>query len=391
MALEKESANLEINMDAQTRKDQVLKAIVEEFIKTAEPVGSVTIMNNYGFDCSSATIRNTMVQLEKEGLIEKTHVSSGRVPSAKGYQYYLDHLTDDELIHSIDMEFQRDFKDALSSKTKSVEEVISASCEMLSELTNTATMVLGPKADEETLVSIQLIQLDASSCLGIFITSSGYVEKKTFVINGDVVTFDAASSAVKILNERLKGTRISEREEKAKVLAPIMVESFGSSGEFIMRALFEALVSFASKRYKVYGKTKLLSLPEFSDDSQAFIQAIDALENPDRLEKGLTRQDDLGDFHVGFTSGKNGDLAVISKEISSSHDRIAVVGPKRMDYQQIISALEYVAYMIDKYFRSDDDSSQALIPVSSEEEAPKEEKKHTAARKKKKEAENGTE
>ena len=321
-------------MDAQARKDQVLKAIVEEFIKTAQPVGSVTIMNNYGFDCSSATIRNTMVQLEKEGLIEKTHVSSGRVPSAKGYQYYLDHLNDEELVDSVDMEFQREFKEALSSKTKSVEEVISASCEMLSELTNTATLVLGPKADEETLVSLQLIQLDANSCLGIFITDSGYVEKKTFVLNSKNVNFDTASSAVKMLNERLKGTKISDLEPKAKSLAPLLAQSFGSSGEFIMNALLEALLNFATKRYEVYGKTKLLSMPEFSDDSRAFIQAIDALEDPDRLQKGMTRQDDLGDYHVGFTSGKNGELAVISKELPSSHDRIAVVGPKRMDYQR---------------------------------------------------------
>ncbi len=370
-------------MDAQTRKDQVLKAIVEEFIKTAQPVGSVTIMNNYGFDCSSATIRNTMVQLEKEGLIEKTHVSSGRVPSAKGYQYYLDHLTDDELIHSIDMEFQRDFKEALSSKTKSVEEVISASCEMLSELTNTATLVLGPKADEEKLVSIQLIQLDENSCLGIFITDSGYVEKKTFVLNSKTVNFDTASSAVKMLNERLKGTKISELEAKARSIAPILVQTFGSSGEFIMRALFEALVSFASKRYTVYGKNKLLSLPEFSEDSEAFMQAMDALENPDRLEKGLSRQDDLGDYRVSFTSEQHGDLAVISKEVPNSHDRIAVVGPKRMDYQKIISALEYVAYMIDKYFRdSSEESSQALIPVSEVQEEKREAKKTQTRRKK---------
>ncbi len=375
-------------MDAQARKDQVLKAIVEEFIKTAQPVGSVTIMNNYGFDCSSATIRNTMVQLEKEGLIEKTHVSSGRVPSAKGYQYYLDHLNDDELVDSVDMEFQREFKQALSSRTKSVEEVISASCEMLSELTNTATLVLGPKADEETLVSMQLIQLDQNSCLGIFITDSGYVEKKTFVLNSKNVNFDTASSAVKMLNERLKGTKISELEPKAKSLAPVLAQSFGSSGEFIMNALLEALLNFATKRYKVYGKTKLLSLPEFSDDSQAFIQAIDALEDPDRLQKGMTRQDDLGDYHVGFTSGKNGELAVISKELPSSHDRIAVVGPKRMDYQKIISALEYVAYMIDRYFReSSDDSSRALIPVSEPREEKKETKKTQTRRRK--EAANG--
>lgn len=344
------------------RKDLILKCIVEEFVKTAEPVGSVTIQNNYHLDCSSATIRNTMVQLEKEGLIEKTHVSSGRVPSAKGYQYYLDHLND-SVLNSVDMDFQREFRRALESKTHSVEEVLSRSCQMLSELTKTATMVLGPRASDERLVSLQMLKLNEEQALGIFVTDSGYVEKKTFLLKAMGLTFDSAASAVDMLNTRLSGSKINELGEKAEKLMPIIVTQVGKSAQALVQAFIQALSSFARKRFTVYGKKNLLSLPEFADDSDAFLSAIDTLEDPSKLQHDMTRQDDLGNVSVGFTSENNGDLAIVTKPINNK-DQIAVVGPKRMDYKKVLSALEYVAFMIDRYLSGKTESESALVPVS---------------------------
>lgn len=345
------------------RKDLILKCIVEEFVKTAEPVGSMTILKNYHLDCSSATIRNTMVQLEKEGLIEKTHVSSGRVPSAKGYQYYLDHLNEENLLSSVDMEFQREFKRAIENKAHSVEDIMSKSCQMLSELTQMATVVLGPRADEERLVSVQLLKLNEDQVMGIFVTDSGYVEKKTFVLKNIGLNFQAASAAVDMLNSRLAGTRISEIGEKAESLLPIVVKQVGLSGQVIVKAFVEALTSFARKRFTVYGKKNLLALPEFADDADAFLSAIDALEDPSKLQHDMTRQDDLGNVSVGFTSENNGDLAIVTKPVNGK-DKIAVVGPKRMDYRKVLSALEYVVFMIDKYLSGRSTNENALVPVS---------------------------
>ena len=133
------------------RKEEILKAIVEEFIRTAQPVGSETLLKKYQLKCSSATIRNAMAALEKEGYLEKTHVSSGRVPSSKGYQYYLEKLDNSSMMTTIDMEFQREFQRILNNKSKSVEDVLSQSCEILSEMTKMATVVLGPRANDEKL------------------------------------------------------------------------------------------------------------------------------------------------------------------------------------------------------------------------------------------------
>lgn len=351
------------------RRDLILKCIVEEFIQTAQPVGSETLLKKYKLECSSATIRNAMASLEKDGLLEKTHTSSGRVPSAKGYQYYLERLDSSSLMTSIDIEFQREFQEILKNKSKSVEEVLSKSCEVLSEMTNMATVVLGPKANDERLVSIQLLKLNNSQAMGIFITDSGYVEKKTFVIDEKNTTFDTLQNSVALLNDRLTGTKISELEEKAKALKPIAVSMFGKEGGIVMEAFLETLISFTRKRYQIYGQKKLLSLPEFSSDKDAFMSAVEALEDPHKLEKNLVEKDDLGYANVGFTNESKGDFAIISKAVNGK-DQIAVLGPKRMDYKKILSALEYVVYMLDKYYFSPS-SSSSLVPVQEDKKVEK--------------------
>lgn len=351
------------------RRDQILKCIVEEFIQTAQPVGSEALLKKYQLNCSSATIRNAMAELEKLGLIEKTHASSGRSPSVKGYQYYLEKLDTSNMLPSIDIAFQKEFQKILENKSRSVEEVLSRSCDVLSEMTNMATIVLGPKAHDEKLVSMQLIKLSETSSMGIFITDSGYVEKKTFVLDSNSnFDFYQLQNAVALLNDRLVGTRISELSEKTKALQPIASKMFGREGDLVIQAFLETIVSFSRKRYQVHGQKNLLSLPEFSSDKEAFLSAVDTLENPHQLEKNLIERDDLGYANIGFANEQKGDFAIISKNLNSN-DSIAVVGPKRMDYKKILSALEYVVYMLNKYYFSSGQST-SLVPVSEPEVIP---------------------
>ena len=346
------------------RKEEILKAIVEEFIRTAQPVGSETLLKKYQLKCSSATIRNAMAALEKEGYLEKTHVSSGRVPSSKCYQYYLEKLDNSSMMTTIDMEFQREFQRILNNKSKSVEDVLSQSCEILSEMTKMATVVLGPRANDEKLVSVQLLKLSNNSAMGIFITDSGYVEKKTFVIDDkNSGAYETLKNAVSLLNDRLSGTPISELEDKARLLKPIAISLFGKEGDLVIQAFMETLLSFTKKRYQVYGQKNLLNMPEFSNDINSFLSAVETLEDPSKLEKNLSENDNLGFCNVGFTNENKGDFAIISKAVNGK-DQIAVVGPKRMDYKRILSALEYVVYMLDKYYFSSSSNSTSLVPVS---------------------------
>ena len=172
-----------------SRRDLILKHIVEHFIKTALPVGSQTLIQNYELNFSSATIRNEMLALENAGLLEKTHTSSGRIPSSKGYQYYVDHLRN----KSVDERIKQQLQVILSQKAQSVTEIIQKSSEILSNMTKLASVVLGPNAQQEKLMSIQVTPLENNSATVVFITDSGYVENKTFVLPKNIEK-DASSA-----------------------------------------------------------------------------------------------------------------------------------------------------------------------------------------------------
>ena len=162
-----------------TRRDEILKLIVEHYIRTAEPVSSKTLQEEYGLEVSTATIRNDMNALEKDGLLEKNFASSGRVPSEQGYRYYVQNLRSGE----VDGSAKRALQTILSTKTKSVEEVLRESCEILSSMTSLASVVLGKKAEEERLASMSVVPINGHSATAIFVTDRGYVENKTFLID----------------------------------------------------------------------------------------------------------------------------------------------------------------------------------------------------------------
>ena len=138
------------------RKKKVLQAIVEEYINTAEPVSSSSISNKYDLDCSSATIRNEMADLDKKGYLEKVHTSSGRIPSAKGYRYYVDELLKDD---NISLEEVKYISDKLEIKVHEIEDLTKITANTISEITHYTTVTIGPKADEQIIQEIKFVML----------------------------------------------------------------------------------------------------------------------------------------------------------------------------------------------------------------------------------------
>ena len=158
------------------RQTKVFKTIVDEFIRTAEPVGSKTLLTLLDFNCSSATLRNEMAALEEMGLLEKTHTSSGRIPSSKGYRYYVDNLMEKQLDQKVVNALQTVF----DARNMSIDEVVRQSCDILSQMTNLTSVVLGPESRYQTLQHISLIPINERSAVAIFITNHGHTENKTF-------------------------------------------------------------------------------------------------------------------------------------------------------------------------------------------------------------------
>lgn len=334
-----------------TRKDKILKLIVEDFIKTAQPVGSNYLIDKYKLNLSSATIRNEMNQLEKEGLLEKTHTSSGRVPSTKGYKYYIDHLKTSK----IDEKIKNQITDIFDTSS-SVEEIMSKSCEILSHMTNLASAVLGPGADEEKLVSVQLVPINNSAVTAIFITDKGYVENKTFVMNGNAEIQDVKKT-IEILNDRLVGTKVSELVPKLEGIKPI-ISDYISDYTFIYNALLKTFYEFSSKRKEFYGKENLLHQPEFENDPNELKKIFGLIDGSgNKLESLLDKSNSNLLINCGEIDQNFDDVSVVSKEIVANGQnigRIAIIGPTRMDYSKVLNNLDYVAKRIMEHLNYED-------------------------------------
>ena len=334
-----------------SRRDQILKYIVEHFIKTAQPVGSHTLIETYHLPFSSATIRNEMLALEQLGFLEKTHSSSGRVPSSEGYRFYCEYLRD----NNINEEFKMMLVDILNEKSKSIDEVMKSSCEILSHMTSLASIVLGPSVQKETLASIQCIPLSTNSASIIFVTDKGYVENKTFVFD-EKTSINDLSKCLKLFNDRLIGTPIYQLVEKTEALKPVLQE-FIVEHDVMYKAIIETFVRFAKDRMELVGKNELFDQPEFLDDAKKMRQILDLFESPQKLKdyKANSSSDyQKGNIEIHIGNENDGpDVSIVTTKFrfgNKDEGSIALVGPKRMDYDKVLSALELLEQLLrDKY------------------------------------------
>ena len=335
-----------------SRKNKIFKLIVEDFIKTAVPVGSKYLIEKYKLNYSSATIRNDMMSLEEEGLIEKTHTSSGRVPSAKGYRYYVENLKND----SVDSKLKNELK-VVFENSKSVDEVVSESCEILSNMTNLVSVYLGPGANNERLISVQLIPISKTSATAIFVTDRGYVENKTFIFDKNI-NLEDLTKTIKLINDRLTGTLICELPEKLESLKPVL-KDYVNDYSYIFNSIAKTFFEFAASRNEFYGGDNLMKQPEFKDDPKELKRIFELFSKPENLKDLLQKHDDDEAFVTEQGQANINELSVVTKEICIPNTdkqlgKIAIVGPKRMDYQKVLNALDYVVKEIMNYLSNSD-------------------------------------
>ena len=335
---------------ALTRSDTILKYIVEYFIKNAQPVGSHTLIEEYKLPYSSATIRNEMFALEKMGLIEKTHSSSGRVPSAQGYRYYCEKLRDG----SVNEQLKNSIQTVLDQKVKSIDAVIKESCEILSHMTNLVTVVMGPDENKEKLASIQMVQISDNTITAIFVTDKGYVENKTFIVPENLKA-DEIVNCVSLLNDRLKGTPIVELVEKTEALKPVL-NDYIVGHDLVYQALLETFMRFASDRLSLYGRDELFNHEEYKNDAEKLERVFKLLNDQQLLKEvkdEIKKDEDGRIIRIGDIEG-NPDVSMVTAKIDLGDEgnrAITLLGPTRIDYDQALSALEYIAETLTDYFK----------------------------------------
>jgi len=326
-----------------TRKEHILKLIVEHFIQTAEPLGSVTLLEKYNLPFSSATIRNYMSDLEADGYIEKTHTSSGRVPSAKGYKYYIEFLRSDQL----DDVIKHQLTTVLKDEHKAIDDIIKESCEILSSMTNLTSIVMGNDSKTECLNKIQLIPLNETSAVAVLVTTKGRVEYKNFAISA-TNSIEDIQNCIDILNDRLVGTSINKVIEKMNALKPVL-NDYMEKYQVFFNTLIETVTHLNKDEYAIYGSEKILDQPEFTTSKEKIKKMFKLIEN-DKLFQLVKNQNDRINVLIGeeIESDLDDDVTLISTTIDIDNEikTIALLGPTRMDYQKAISAMVYLAEQI---------------------------------------------
>ena len=334
------------------RMVDILRAIVDEFVSTEEPVGSKTLVDKYGLPYSSATIRNDMATLESLGYLEKPHTSAGRIPSNKGYQYYCEHL----LKKDMDEEVKYALSNIFDRRSANIEDAIKESCRIVSEMTDLASGMLGPDASNQTLEHIKVFQIDPKTVVCVFITNTGHTENKTFNFQ-DEVTIEDIETCTDILNDRLKGTPIYTLPERLESLKPVLTKSV-QRFEMLYNAFAGAFVKFASETLYFDGTSNMMYQPEYADIEK--LKQLTKFFDDSKLFRSLVdRQTGENDVVAVTPKGTElvckDDIAIVSNEIKISDNpndnaRLMVVGPRRMEYSRVVNLLDFICKEIEDMF-----------------------------------------
>ncbi|KGX88929.1 heat-inducible transcriptional repressor HrcA [Pontibacillus litoralis] len=330
----------------------ILQVIIDDFIESAQPVGSRAIAKKDSITYSSATIRNEMADLEELGYLEKTHSSSGRVPSEKGYRFYVDHLMSPFDLSKADITF---IQDAFTYQMLEFERVVQQSARILSDLTNYTSIILGPEVYETKLKQLQIIPLSNYTAVAILVTNTGHVEHRSFTIPVVIQPVDL-EKMVNILNEKLYGVAIIDlhrklRTEILELLRKHTIE-YDKAYQYLQAALFEEQ---SSKLY-VGGKTNILMQPEFKDIDKvrALYSMIEEEVEIAHLLRNDTEDIKISIGHENEVSAMQ-NCSLITASYSLGDDQmgtIALLGPTRMEYSKVISLLNLLSNRMSQTFQS---------------------------------------
>ncbi len=317
----------------------ILQTIIDDFIQTAHPVGSRVISKKENITLSAATIRNVMADLEDLGLLEKTHSSSGRIPSEKGYRYYVDHVIGPSIKDKeVDL-----MTHMIEDDMYEYEQIVQASANLLSELTNYTTIILGPDVIKARLKKIQFITISPQLAVAILITDTGHVEHRSITIPNGLNVNDL-EKLVNILNEKLYNVPIIHLENILQTEIYEIMKQHINQYDQMFGYLKSVMRYEQSVKIFIGGQTNLLTQPEFSDVEKVY-SLYTMMENEDKMMELLASTSSGIKVTIG-NENKNEAINHLSL-ITSSYDlgldqigTIGLLGPTRMEYKKVITLLK---------------------------------------------------
>lgn len=325
------------------RQIKLLKLIVEGYIKSAKPIGSKSLEQI--LDCSSATIRNEMSYLEELGYLEKTHTSSGRIPSEAGYRYYVDNIMVPKELNGDDM---LKLQTVFTNSSLVLSDTIEKSLEIVSELTNCTLISLGNASSKNRISKVEVIPIDDNQLVAIIVTDKGHVENRNVILDEKISSLEIKQT-IDIINKHIVGTLLEEVYYKLEFeVKPIIRDNVNSQ-----KKLFDAFCNFINdvtndSNIKMKGRANILKQPEFSDASK--IKKIISKFEDKEFINSIKEEENGVNIYIGSESEFDDDVAIIKTKysINGEEGTIALIGPKRMEYDRVTTLLNYIKNNIEK-------------------------------------------
>lgn len=333
-----------------SRQKLILKAIVEIYGRDIQPVGSKALTEMPYLNYSSATIRYDMARLEELGYLEKTHTSSGRIPSEMGYRYYINNLVtrDDKIVENYPLVDEIFIKHSYERKS-AIQEAI----KLISNLTNYTTVAIGPTYDNTKIKKIDFIGVSNDEAVILIVTDRGHVEHHNIRVLDEVKASDLGE-VIKTLDDLLRNKSLAEATQILEdELAKEQVSAFLEYQHQLLNSFINAFAKFAEDSFYLSGLTNVFNQPEFSDVEKvkSFVDLLQRKElvsligTNDGIAVTLANE-------IEFIPMQNFSIISIPYKVSDEESgKIAVLGPSRMDYSKIIPLLEYIASNLGKLYR----------------------------------------
>lgn len=326
------------------RKEKILRAATDEYISSAEPVGSRTIARKYELGLSPATIRNEMSDLEEGGYLQQPHTSAGRIPSVRGYRYYVDALMEHRPLTD---EEEAQVREDLDLRRREIDSLLTQASKILSQMTHFPSMVLGPDLETAVFRHVQLLPLNESNVIMVVVTATGRVAHHTVEVASPVGESDLAHISY-VLNRHLTGKTFNDL--RSSLLSQIRSEVIAHDHFFeeVLRLLTNSLRSAGTERLRVDGTINIMEQPEFKEvDKLRPLLALLSGEGALRMLSGAP-----GSGGVSVRIGEENAIPDIREcsVVTSAYEIagrplgvIGVLGPTRMEYQRVVAVVEYVA------------------------------------------------
>ena len=343
-------------MDSEDRKAIILKAIIKNYMETGEPVGSRTISKLPELNLSSATIRNEMSDLEEMGYILQPHTSAGRIPSDKGYRFYVDEIFKEKQIEA------EEFKELMFKKVDRLETVLKQLAKMIARDTNYAAMISGPTIHTIKVKFLQLSKIDVDKLLLVTVAEGNIINNKIIDIETEISETELLNLNL-LINTSLNGLTIEEIN--LSIMNKLRTDA-GVYGDIVDKVLREVAAVFenATDNLEIYtsGTTNIFKYPELSDREKAS-RLVNAFEEKDKLREILAEVNEDNKDGIKVYIGNEvpvsdmQDLSVVTAnyEIGKGlRGTIGIMGPKRMNYEKVLKTIKAVMASLDEQFNNDE-------------------------------------